>query len=282
MKKGLTELEKMLNIETPQLILLSGSQLIEELSGDIAKKICFKKQDNKDYNVLEIIKCQKEYVIQRMIINEANVPYRNWYCKEKYTDKELQKIGQAVINLVNAPKNTPTIIEQNIELYDLKKVSKLIKNYAHEYTDSTNSITVIVVDIFQINDTYRNIIYIKKRSLEKYLEYIKDRRKTLKLIKDLKKISHKLRCTIIFLYNIDFIKKHNKEKNTMNYLTKEHIDNIEKINKYVDKFIITNIDETKKEKYTNTYNVDVYNKTEKIGECKLEYDCNIRKFYDYK
>jgi len=254
MKTGFNELDKIIDIGIPQLILLTGIHLIEEFSGDIANNICFKQQDDKDYNVLEIVRCRKEYIIQRMIINEANVNYRNWYHKEKYTNEELQKIGKAVINVINAPNRIPRIIEQDLELYDLRKVAKLIENYANEYADKEDITTLVVVDVFPLSSP--DILYNKKK------------REIFKFIKDLKMISYKLKCPILVLYNI--------ENNKCNYLTKENIDNINKINKYVDKFIITNIDKT------NTYNVDVYNKTEKIGECKLKYDCNIRKFYDYK
>ena len=263
MKTGFNELDKIIDIGIPQLILLTGIHLIKELSGDIANNVCFRQQDDKDYNVLEIVRCRKEYIIQRMIINEANINYRNWYYKEKYTDEELQRIGKAVINVINAPNRIPRIIEQDLELYDLRKVAKLIENYANEYADREDIKTLVVVDIFPLSST--DILYIKKNGIKRHIEYKKKRREILKFIKDLKTISYKLKCPILVLYN--------NENSKCNYLTK---DNINKINKYVDKLIITNIDET------NTYNVDVYNKTEKIGECKLKYDCNIRKFYDYK
>ena len=81
MKTGFNELDKIIDIGIPQLILLTGIHLIKELSVDIANNECFRQQDDKDYNVLEIVRCRKEYIIQRMIINEANITYRNWYYK---------------------------------------------------------------------------------------------------------------------------------------------------------------------------------------------------------
>ena len=51
-------------------------------------------------------------------------------------------------------------------------------------------------------------------------------------------------------------------------------------NNYVDKFVIFNTDETEEDK--NLYNVDVYNRKEKIGTCKLKYNSNCRKFEDYE
>ena len=91
-----------------------------------------------------------------------------------------------------------------------------------------------------------------------------------------------LKCPIIFIDNIDLNKKFNTENYTCNYLTKEHIDKIKKINKYVDKFIILNADETKHIKTINIFDVDVYDRQEKIGSCKLKYDFNCRRFTDYK
>ena len=81
----------------------------------------------------------------------------------------------------------------------------------------------------------------------------------------------------IFIDNIDISKKHNTDNNTYNYLTKEHIDNINKINKYVDKFIIVNSDNEQRD----IFNADVYDTKAKIGTCKLKYDFSCRKFEDY-
>lgn len=279
MKTGFKSLDEIINLAEPQLILLTGTNNIEELSGNIANNVCFKQGDNKEYNVLEIVRCRKEYIIQRMIINEANIDYRSWYQKGKYTDGELKRIGQAVIELVNAPKRTPKIIEQDVWLYDLKKVAQLVEDYANDYADRETVTTLVIVDVFPLSDIQKHIVHTKKRRIRKYLNYLQDRNECLKLIKDLRRISHKLRCSIMFVDNIDLITKYGKEDYTCNYLTKEHIDNIKKVNKYVDKFVILNEDITKD---MNIYNVDVYNRKEKIGTCKLKYNSNCRKFEDYK
>lgn len=278
MKTGFKGIDGLINIEDPQLILLTGTHFIEEFSGDIANNVCFKQGDNKDYDVLEIIRCRKEYVIQRMIINEADVNYRSWYHEGEYTDEELQRIGQAVINLVNAPKRTPTIIEQReVCSYNLKRVVELIEDYANHYADRDDITTLVVVDVLPLSNIEKHIIHTSKRRFRKYIKYRKDQINYLKLIKKFRKISHELKCPILFINNIDLMKKYNTENHTYNYLTKDDIDNIKQVNKYVDKFVILNED-----KENNIFNVDVYNAHDKVGTCKLQYDIKCRKFLDYE
>lgn len=255
MRTGFEELDKIINLEKPQLILLTGTYLIEEFSGDIANNVCLKQE----CEVLEIVRCKKEYMLQRMFVNEANVNYRKWYRKNEYTNEELKRIGQCIVNLIEGTKRLPTIIEQDMSLYDLKKVERLVLDYADNYADSENINTLIILDIFPLSSNSKNS---------------RDRRESLRLIKNLKKISRKLRCPIIVIDNIETTKKYNLQNKTCNYITKEYIDNIDKINKYVDTFIITNINNGKR----NIYNVDVYNKKDIIGSCKLKYDFNCRKF----
>ena len=100
-------------------------------------------------------------------------------------------------------------------------------------------------------------------------------RKNLRLLKKLAKITKKLICPIIIVMGIDIIKKYNKENWTCNYLSKEDVNNIDKINKYIDNFIIINATERK-----NICKLDVYSNKGFIGDCKLKYDNNIRKFVD--
>ena len=131
----------------------------------------------------------------------------------------------------------PTIIEQNFNLYNLKEVVKLVSDFANHYSDrGIPANTLVVLDIVPLNSQHKG----------------RYRKQILKLIKDLKKISIKLRYPIIFIDNIDISKKHNTDNNTYNYLTKEHIDNINKINKYVDTFIIANSDNEQRD----IFNVD--------------------------
>lgn len=270
MNTGFKDLDKIINIEESQLILLTGTYFIEEFSGDIANNVCLKQE----CEVLEIVRCRKEYMIQRMFVNEANVDYRKWYHKNQYTDEELKRIGQSIVNIIEGTIRLPTIIEQDVNLYKLKKVAKLVSDFANHYADKEIVNTLIIIDVFPLGD--------KLKYCNKKRDYKRNTRESLRLIKNLKKISSKLKCPIIFIDNIDLNKKFNTENYTCNYLTKEHIDKIKKINKYVDKFIILNADETKHIKTINIFDVDVYDRQEKIGSCKLKYDFNCRRFTDYK
>lgn len=76
----------------------------------------------------------------------------------------------------------------------------------------------------------------------------------------------KLRCPIIFTYK--------NENNNNDYLTKNDIYNINKINKYVDTFIITNSNNEKRD----VFDIDIYDNKNKIGTYKLKYDFICRKF----
>ena len=105
-KTGFNELDKIIDISKPQLILLTGTMFADILSGDIANNICLKQE----CEVLEIIHTRKEYLIQRMLVNESNVNYRKWNQENRYTDEELKRIGKSVVNLVEVTKNLPTII----------------------------------------------------------------------------------------------------------------------------------------------------------------------------
>ena len=89
------------------------------------------------------------------------------------------------------------------------------------------------------------------------------------------KISKKLRCPIFIVMGIDITKKYNTEERKCNYIDKGYINNVDKINKYVDNFIIIN----GTEQY-NIYKLDIYSNNEIIGDCKLRYDNNIRKFVE--
>lgn len=276
MKTGFKSLDEIINLAEPQLILLTGTNNIEELSGDIANNVCLKQE----CDVLEIVNCKLGYILQRMFVNLADVNYRSWYRRNEYTDEELKRIAIKIEDVIEGTKKFPKIIEQDVWLYDLKKVAQLVEDYANDYADRETVTTLVIVDVFPLSDIQKHIVHTKKRRIRKYLNYLQDRNECLKLIKDLRRISHKLRCPIMFVDNIDLITKYGKEDYTCNYLTKEHIDNIKQINKYVDKFVILNTDKTEEDK--NLYNVDVYNRQEKIGSCKLEYNSHCRKFEDYK
>lgn len=276
MKTGFKNLDEIINISEPQLILLAGTHKIEEFSGDIANNVCLKQE----CDVLEIINCKIGYMLQRMFVNLADVNYKSWYRKNEYTEEELKRIAISIEDVIEGTKKFPQIIEQDILGYDLKKVAKLVEDYANHYADrGTPANTLVVIDVYPLKDIGRHIVRTKKRRVREYLWYKREQHECLKLIKKLRKISHELSCPIMFIDNIDLMIRYSKEDYTCNCLTKEHIDNIKKINKYVDKFIILNEDRIKD---TNIYDIDVYSKKEKIGTCKLKYNCNCRKFEDYE
>ena len=73
---------------------------------------------------------------------------------------------------------------------------------------------------------------------------------------------------------IDLKKQYN---NKFKCLTPKELDNIDKINKYVNNYIVLN--------YTNEngiFKLDIYNNKEKTGTCKLRYNYDIRKFEEVK
>ena len=263
-KTGFNELDKIIDISKPQLILLTGATLADILSGDIANNICLKQE----CEVLEIIHTRKEYLIKRMLVNESNVNYRKWNQENRYTDEEVKRIGKSVVNLVEVTKRLPTIIEQNVNLYDLKKVAKFVSDYANYYADREIVNTLIVLDIFPLSEVFKD-------------RFTKKDREIIQLIKKLKNISHKLRCPIIVVDSIDILKKVNKQTNIYNYITKDDINDINTINKYVDTFIILNKNQKEQENpqiNTDIFDIDVYDKNKRIGTCKLKYDYECRKF----
>ena len=72
MKTGLKNLDKVFNIERPQLVILTGNNFVNMLSGDIANYVCLTEENGE---VLEVVNQKKEYLIKRLFINETNVNY---------------------------------------------------------------------------------------------------------------------------------------------------------------------------------------------------------------
>ena len=130
MNIGLKNLDKIVNLKESEVILLTGIN-VDVLSGDIANNICL----NQEYEVLEVVSHKKEYLIKRLLVNQSNVDYKKWTLKDKYTDKELMQIGQATINLIETTKRLPIIIEQNMNLYNLRNITKLVSDFANRYAD---------------------------------------------------------------------------------------------------------------------------------------------------
>lgn len=258
MQTGFKNLDNMLNLEKSKVILLTGTNFTDILSGDIANNVCLKQ----NCEVLEVVSHKKEYLIKRLLVNASNVEYNKWTLKDKYIKQELEQIGQNTVNLIEITNRLPTIIEQGINLFNLKKVTKLVSDFANVYADRETVSSLVVLDIFPLNAGHIKI--------KKY------KRNIIKLFKDMNKISRKLNIPIIIVYGIDDEKKYNAETYQQNYLEKQNIEYIAKINKYIDKAIIVNLDKQQK----NIYNLDVYDTTGKIGTSQLKYDCKYRRFRD--
>ena len=262
MNTGFKNLDKILNLENSEVILITGINS-DILSGDIANNICLRQE----YEVLEVVSHKKEYLIKRLLVNQSNVDYKKWTLKDKYTDKELQQIGQATVNLIEVTKRLPTIIEQNMNLYDLKNITKLVSDFANRYADRETVEALAILDIFPLNAGH--------------IDRRKYRKNIVKIFKDMNKISKKLNIPIIIVYDVDIKKKCNVETYQTKYVTKQDIEFIDNINKYIDKYIILNQVRNTQNEYAHVFNVDIYNQKEKIDNCKLVYDYKMRKFDDY-
>ena len=258
MKTGFDNLDKMIDLGKSGVILLTGIHFIDILSGDIANNICL----NQGYEVLEVVSHKKEYLIKRLLINESNIDYKKWTLKDKYTDKELQQIGQATINLIEVTKRLPTIIEQNMNLYNLKNITKLVSDFANRYADRETAESLAILDVFPLNAGH--------------IDRRKYRKNIVKIFKDMNKISKKLNIPIIIVYDIDIKKKYTIETYQAQYITKQDIECIDNINKYINKTIIVNLEKTKED----TYNLDVYDTNNKIGTTQIKYDFKYRRFME--
>lgn len=251
-KTGFKDLDEIYDISKPNLIFLTGAHMhfVASLSGDIANNICL--QQNND--VLEIVNTFKEYLIKRLVVNNANVNYYKWTLKNEYEDKEysdeeLKQIGLATMNLIETTQRLPIIIERNLIGYSLNKLKKFILNYANTYADRDEADTLIIIDIADFTlDEWRKCgnksNYFEKKSIERF-------------IKNLKKIAHELCCPII----ISFSKNDVFEEN------KIHADvimdlNFDEDDEGIFELGITEDNETK--------------------SCKLKYNYEVRKFEDYQ
>lgn len=252
-KTGFKSLDNLVDFSKSGVTILSGFGFADMLSGDIANNICLRQE----CDVLEIVSCKKEYLIKRLLVNNADVSYRKWAVKDQYTKEELQQIGQATVDLIETTRLLPTIVEQDFELYKLKNVARLVDEWANCYADREDISTAVILDIFPLN---------REATSKNEKRYT---RESIKLIKKLYRISKSLNCPIIIVAGVELKKQYNSFK----CLTPKDIDSIDKINKYVDNYIAIN--------YTNEnriFNLDIYNSNTKIGTCKLKYDYDIRKF----
>ena len=265
MKTGFKDLDEIFNIAEPKLILLTGknNHFISMLSGDIANNICL----NQEHKVLEIIDLHKEYLIKRIVVNNANVNYNKWtlkneYEEEKYTNKELEQIGLAMMNLIETTKELPTIIERKDIGFNLKKIKKFILNYANWYADRDEIETLVVLDISPFNYGIIKSKWKKEylKSIEKFKSFIGDSnyefcryQEAKKFIKNVRKIVKQLRCPIMIVCEEGFL--------------------FSKIRKYADTII--NVDFV--EEHSNIVEIKVEEEN-RVKTCKLNYDGGIRKF----
>lgn len=249
-KTGFKALDEIYNISKPELIFLTGEHMhyVATLSGDIANNICLKQ----DKNALEIVSTFKEYLIKRLVVNNADVNYYKWTLKneyedKKYSDEELKHIGLATINLIETTRRLPIIIERNLLGDSLKNMERFILNYGNSYADRDQVDTLIILDVHTFtferwNKSGYKYNYFKKKGIEKF-------------IKNIRKISHKLNCPIMILFSNNDVFDSNK--------------------KYADVVMDLNFSRGKEEIFE--LNITEGNETK---SCKLKYNYEVRKFED--
>lgn len=251
-KTGFKSLDNLVDFSKSGVTILSGFGFADILSGDIANNICLQQE----CDVLEVVNCKKEYLVKRLLVNNANVNYKKWTLKDQYTKEELQEIGQAKVDLIEVTKRLPTIIEQELDLYNLRNIAKLVDKWANCYADREDISTAVILDIFPLNRE------VKSKNEKRYT------RESVKLIKKLYRISKRLNCPIIIVAGVELKKQYNSFK----CISPKDID-IGKVNRFIDNYILLN--------HTNEnkiFSLDVYNKEGKVRTCKLKYDYDIRKF----
>lgn len=236
MNTGFNELDKLINLNEPEIIAFTGLSLVNMLTGDIANNICL----HQEYDVLEMVSHKKEYLIKRLVINQADVNYRNWYPKV-YDEKELKQIAVSTLNLFETTKRLPNIVET--KTMDTKDIIHYIENYANWYADRDEIRTLVILDFFPLNDSY--ILENSKRD-KRY------KRESVKLIKSLSKICKRLRFPLIFVYFRD----------------------IDEITNYVDKWVVLKENKNRR----SIMSLEVHNKNELIGTCDLKYNFEYRRF----
>lgn len=107
-KTGFESLDNLIDLNKAGLTVLTGIGFTDMLSGDIANNICLEQE----CDVLEVVSCKKEYLIKRLLINNAGVNYKKWAVKDQYTKQELGQIGQKTVDLIETTKRLPTIYEK--------------------------------------------------------------------------------------------------------------------------------------------------------------------------
>jgi hypothetical protein len=251
MKTGYNELDKIFNIQMPNMIAITGStqHFRATLSGDIANNICiFQKID-----VLEIVSTFKEYLIKRLFTNFCDVNYHKWILKneyesEKYTDLELQKIGLKTLNLIETTKRLPIIIEE--QMLHKNTILNLLKLYANNYADGiTNEKEALcILDLNKFNKDNNNLAKKFNKKELKTDKYI---------LKKSRKICKKLKCPIIFTISKDIL-----NQNMLKYF--DYIIDLKENNK------------------NGIFNIEVKNNFNTLGNLKLKYNYEKRRFENYE
>ena len=239
---GFKELDKLVDISMPQIIMIVGKcRDGEELSGDIANNICLKQE----LNVLEIVDSRKEYLIQRMLVNQANA----------YTDEELKKIGKSTVNTVYSLKPLPIIIEEENLWPRRKKIKEIVSYFAEDFGEHYPIYAgIIVLDLYEMNTVC------ERKKLKKWEK--RNEKEAIKIIKDMQKICKKTKCPIIIT---------KQYQNINEKINIEKITNYNKIQKNIDTFITIDQNE-----------IEVYSKNKLVGKTKLIYNTEIRKYEEYK
>jgi hypothetical protein len=257
MKTGYDELDKIFNIQMPNMIAITGStsHFRATLSGDIANNICI----YQEIKVLEVVSTFKEYLIKRIFTNFCNVNYHKWTLKnecesEKYTDLELQEIGLKTLNLIETTKKLPVIIEEEILEFDKKKILNLLKFYANTYANGIENEreALSVLDLYKFNmklyeENNKQTMKFNKKDL-KYDRYI---------LKKAKKICKKLKCPIIFTISEDVLNQD--------------------MSQYFDYII-----DLKENNKDGIFNIEVKDNSNILGKIKLKYNFEKRKFENYE
>lgn len=238
---GFKELDKLVNLSKPQVIMIVGiDRDHEELSGDIANNVCLKQK----LNVLEIVDSRKEYLIQRMFVNEANVNYRAWNRRNEYTDEELKRIGQSTVNMIYSLKPFPIIIEEDRLWTRRKKIKGIVKKIAEDFGEHFPLLAgIIVLDLFEMNNKHYSETELLRKMDKRY------EKEAIRIIKDMQKVCKKTNCPIIITRCFQNI---NEKINI------EKMRNYNKIKKYIDTFIVTDRNgDVEQYKYND---IEVYNK----------------------
>ena len=177
MKTGFEKLDKIIDINKPNLILIAdniGGHFAAEFSGDIANNLVLKQEDTEhNIKVLELVSCPKEYLIKRLVINQCEVNYRNW-CTYAYTDEEFMKIGKTINNLIETTRLLPNIEEIHHEtIKEIKQ--KIIKFCNYEGIDDFGN-GLIVLDLYMFTNNNKS-----KREIKKCAKWLRNLRKITKI-----------------------------------------------------------------------------------------------------